>query len=86
MDRVHPFGFCQRNHSRNVQIRFDRSLAFSNRIRLIRFEPVQRQPVFFRIHSDGAQTQFIRRTENSYGNFTAIRRQQFLDGLALGHG
>jgi len=83
---VNALGFRKRNDPRNIEIRLDRPLALTDRIRFIRFEPVQRQPVLFRIHRHGPQTQFVRRTEYPYSDLTAIRRHQFSNGLALMHG
>jgi hypothetical protein len=83
---VNALRFRKGNDPGNIEICFDRTFAFPDRVRLVRLKPMQRQPVLFRMHSDRSQTQLIGRTENAYGNFTAIRRQQFSNGLALGHG
>ena len=64
----------------NIQIGLDGAFARANLIGLVRFEAVQRQAIFLRIDRHGAQTQFVRRAKNAYGDFAAVRREQFLIG------
>ncbi len=55
MNGVDALFLSQCNDAGNVEIGFDRTLARSDLVSLVRLEPVQSQTVFLRIDSDGAQ-------------------------------
>src|ERR1700693_297161 len=85
MDGVNIMRLGNRNDAGNVEIGLDRSLANAYLIGFIGLEAMERQPIFLRIDSHGAQAEFVGRAENANGDFTAIGREQFANWLSLGH-
>src|SRR5207244_1433749 len=63
----------------DVQIGADRFARFADRISLVRFEPMQGEPVFMRVHGDGANTQLVSGPKHANGNLTAVGGQDFAD-------
>ena len=85
MDRVNFLFFGQRDNARNVEISFYGTFAGANLISLIRLKAVQGEAVFLRIDRHGAQAQLIGRTKDANGDFAAVGRQQFPNGLCFLH-
>ena len=85
MDRVDALLFGERHDSRDVQVRFDWSLADANLVGFIGLEPVQAQPVFLRINADRAQAEFGGRAKDADGDLAAVGGEQFLDRFGLLH-
>jgi len=77
MNRVDPHLFGDLDDCWNIKIRADRLSGLADLIGFIRFEAMQRKPVFIGVDGDGADFQFRRGPKNANGNFTAICDQQF---------
>ena len=75
----------QRHNAGNVEVGLDRALACSDLISLIGFEAVQGQAIFLRVDGYGAQAQLIGGAKNPDGDFAAVGRQKFADGLSGFH-
>ena len=72
MDRVHALFLGQRDDAVNIQVRFHRPFSFADQVGFVRFEAMQRQPVFLRVDRDRAETQFSGGPQNADGDFAAI--------------
>ncbi len=84
--RQRPSPLSQCNDACNgVEVGFDRALARSDLVSLIRFKPVQSQAVFLRIDSYGAKAELIRGAKNPDGDLAAIGGEQFSNGFVLLH-
>ena len=75
MDGVCLFLPGYADNSRNIQISIHRTLIRVQRVRFIRFGAEKRIPVFFGIHSDRADSQLFKGTENANRDLTAVRHQ-----------
>jgi len=74
-----------RDDARDIEIRPDGTLAFTDKVRLVRFEPVHRKAVFLRVDRNGPQPQFRGRPKDANGDFRAVGHQKlFLAGWRWG--
>ncbi len=84
MNRVHTFFARDIHDAGNIQIGFDGAFARAHLVGFIRFEPVQAEAIFLRVDRHGAQAQFVRCAKNAYGDFAAVRCEQFFDRAFFG--
>src|SRR5262249_55646621 len=81
MDRMDFIAQSQLHNRVDVEIGADWFARFADRIRLVRFEAMQGEAVFMRIHGDRADAELVSGSEDANGNLTAVRSQDFTDRL-----
>jgi hypothetical protein len=82
MNGVNAFFLGQGDDAVNVQIGFNRALAFADLVGLIGFETVQAQPIFFGLDGDGAQTELGRGAHDADRDLAAIQGKEFFHAMS----
>ena len=85
MNRINFLFLGQRDDAGNVQVGFHGAFASAHLIPFVRFEAMQREPVFLRINGHGAQAEFIGGAKNANGDFAAVSGKQLANWFGLLH-
>ena len=79
MDRVDSPLFGERDERGDIEIGADRLAGLTDRVGLVRLQPMQGEPVFVGVNADRPDAQLVSGPEDPDGNLTAIRDEKSRD-------
>ena len=80
VDAVDAMGLGQGHDPFDVEVGADRFAGAAHHVGLVGLEAVQREAVFMSVDRDGANAEFVCRSEHPDGDLAAIGDEQFGDG------